>query len=350
MKRSRPLLLLGCIALATACGGEERTEPTLPPPAETRWEEARVPSDLALLEAAAHVVPAPDGEARVGAPFTARVLAVHVRPGDHVAIGTPLLDVSMPDVLDAAARWSTSTARRSLRSARRTELESLRTEGLVESARVFDQDTQLADLDAERAQALAVLHAASVRESEAATVLRAGRTTLRSPIAGIVRSVAASVGEVRDPSGAPLVEIVSDVAARVEARFVQPPPEGARFTFRGIDGTEVALGSIAASVLDPVDGTRVAWLDPEGDARLPAGLAGRVRVEVPADDALEVPTSALVVTGGGVEVELASDDAGPARVPVVVLTSSATRAIVRGLPAGARVAVTPLRSASGEGE
>lgn len=343
------VVLVACgLAVLAACGGEERSEPVLPPPAETRWEEARTPADLALLEAPAHVVPAPDGEARVGAPFSARVLAVHVRPGDHVEANAPLVDVTMPEVLDAAARWSTSAARRSLRSARRTELESLRGEGLVETGRVFEQETQLADLDAERAQALAVLHAASVREGEASTVLRSGRITLRSPIAGIVRAVDATVGEVRDPAGAPLATIVNDVAARVEARFVQAPPEGARFVFHGLDGTELALGGIASSVIDPVDGTRVAWLDPEGDARVPAGLAGRVRVSIPDTDAVEVPTSALIVSGSGVEVERADDGGTTSRVPVTVLTSSPTRAIVRGVAVGARIAVDPVRPASGE--
>lgn len=343
--RHLPLVLL--FVLAPACGGEERSEPVLPPPAETRWEEARPPADLALLEAPAHVVPAPDGEARVGAPFSARVLLVHVRPGDSVAVGAPLVDVTMPEVLDAAARWSTSGARRSLRTARRTELESLRGEGLVETGRVFEQETQLADLDAERAQALAVLRAASVREGEAASVLRSGRITLRSPISGIVRAVDATVGEVRDATGASLVTVVSDVSARVEARFVQGPPEGAHFVFHGLDGTELPLGPIASSVIDPVDGTRVAWLDPEGDRRVPAGLAGRVRVSLTQSDAVEVPTSALIVAGSGVEVERADESGATSRASVEVLTSSPTRAIVRGVPAGTRIAVDPVRPASG---
>ncbi len=343
------LVIAAALVVALAgCSAEERSEPTLPPPAETRWEEARTPTDLALLEAPAHVVPAPDGEARVGAPFSARVLAVHVRPGDPVALGAPLLDVSMPAVLDAAARWSTSTTRRSLRSARRTELESLRSEGLVETGRVFEQETQLADLDAERAQALAVLHAASLRETEAGAVLRTGRVTLRSPIAGIVRSVEASVGEVRDPTGAPLVTVVADVAARIEARFVESPPPDGHFAFHGLDGSVVTLGPIAASVIDPIDGTRVAWLDPAEDgARLPAGLAGRVRVVIAQTDAVEVPTSALIVAGTGVEIERADEGGATSRVPVQVLSSSPTRAIVRGLPVGTRVAVDPVRPASG---
>ena len=335
--------------LASGCGAETRSEPELPPPAETRWEPASAPSDLAMLEAPARVVPAPDGQARIGAPFSARVLEIHVRPGDRVEVGAPLLDVSMPTVLDAAARWSSSGARRSLRSTRRTELESLRGEGLVESGRVFDQDTQLADLDAERAQALAVLHAASVRESEAGTVLRTGRVVLRSPIAGIVRSVDAALGEMREPAGPALVQVVADVAARVEARFAQAPPAGARFRFRALDGTDVVLGEILTSVLDPVDGTRVAWLEAaDSTSRLAPGLSGRVVAMLGETDAVEVPTSALIVSAAGTEVERASEDGQTTRVPVQVLGATATRAIVRGVALGDRIAVEPVRPASGE--
>lgn len=341
----------GALALALAgCATETRVEPELPPPAETRWEEAGPPSDLALLEAPARVARAPDGEARVGAPFSARVLAVHVRPGDRVEVGTPLVDVSMPAVLDAAARWATSRQRRSLRTARRTELASLRSEGLVGAAPVFEQEAELANLDLERAQALAVLRAASVREGEAAGVLRTGRVVLRSPIAGLVRSVDATLGEMREPSGSSLVDVVSDVAARVEARFSQAPPEGARFTFHAQDGEAIELGPIIESLLDPEDGTRVAWLDPTGDERLPSGLSGRVRVVLGPTDAVEIATSALIVTSAGTAVERAREGAPAERVDVDVLSATATRAIVRGISLGDRIAVEPVRPASGGDE
>ncbi len=337
---------LAALVLLGACAGETRESPELAAPSETRWEEARTPSDLALLEAPARVVPGPLGQARVGAPFSARVLAVHVRAGDRVEIGTPLVDVSMPAVLDAAARWASSGPRRSLRSARRTELASLRSEGLVPTGSVYEQEAQLVDLDAERAQALAVLHAASVRESEAAGVLRTGRVVLTSPIAGLVRSVEATLGETRDPSGPAFVEVASDVAARVEVRFSQAPPEGARFTFHAQGGEEVELGAIVASLLDPSNGTRVAWLDPVGDARLPAGLAGHVRVVLANDAAVEIPTSALIVTATGAEVERAREGASAERVHVDVVAATPTRAIVRGVSLGDRIAVDPVRPAA----
>jgi hypothetical protein len=112
----------------------------------------------------------------------------------------------------------------------------------------------------------------------------------------------------------------------------------------------VVLGDVLSSVLDPVDGTRVAWLEATDPIRrLTPGLSGRVLVVLGETDAVEVSTSALIVSASGTMVERASEDGQTTRVPVQVLGATTTRAIVRGIALGDRIAVDPIRPASGEG-
>ncbi len=312
---------------------------------EPRWSVVSAPSDLALLEAPARVVPAPGSEAHVAPSHAARVLRVHVRAGDRVEAGAPIADV-VCRVLEAAARWASVAPRRSLRAQRRTELEALQQEGLVDRARVLEQDTELASLDAEQAQALATLRAASLSTADGARVLRQGQVTLAAPIAGTVREVSAKIGEVREPQGEPLATVVALAPARVEARLAQPLPDGAALAFVGLDGSQTALDARALTdTIDPHDGLRVVWLAAaEGAAPLVGGLHGRVRATVAGAGVVEVDAQALALEGGRVFVEKRSREGAPERVEVAVLTSSATRAIVRGpLAQGDRVSLDPAR-------
>jgi multidrug efflux pump subunit AcrA (membrane-fusion protein) len=319
--------------------------------AAPRSVTATRPSDLALLEAPARVVAAPGSEARVAASHQARVLRVHVRAGDRVEAGAPIVDVVVPEVLDAAARLCSVVSVRSLRARRRSELAALEGEGLVDRARVFEQETELASLDATRASALATLRAASLTAAEAQTVLRRGVITLRAPIGGLVRELSAVEGEVRAAGAQPLAVIVAPVPARVEARFAQSVPRGGTLTFVGIDGSRTALvAEPVAESLDPRDGTRLVWLSPVTETLLPAGLHGRVVVTLATPDVVELDAHTLVITSEGTFVERLDAEGSPTRVAVEVLTASATRAIVRGpLASGDRISLEPTREvAAGE--
>jgi len=349
-------LLLAQLLLAPsllACGGnapEEAAE--VAAAAAPRAAAARTPSDLSLLEAPAHVVPSPGSEARVAASHEARVLRVHVRAGDHVEAGAPIVDVVMPAVLEAAARLASVAPARSLRALRRTELSALQDEGLVDRSRVFEQETELASLDAERASALATLRAASLTSAEGLRALRQGAITLRAPIAGLVREATAVLGEVRAPGDAPFAVIVAPVSARVEARFAQAIPRGASLEFVGIDGTHTPLSSDpVAESIDPEDGTRILWLSPAAETQLPGELHGRVVVTLSSPDVVEIDSHALVIEADGTFVDRVGADGAVERVTVEVLTASATRAIVRGpLVAGDRVSIEPAREVAAEEE
>ena len=327
------LVLVACVEAVTPTERpiEERAMST-----PTRWSAARRPSDAALLEAPAEVTTAAGGEASVSAPYTARVVAIRVRPGDTVHAGDPLIDVSVPEVLAAAATLSGARSRLAMRERRRTELEALRGEGLVESSRVFEQEAGVADLSAEAARALAVLRGAGLSSSEARAVLARGSFALRAPSDGVVRAVSARLGEVREPASGALVELSGLVPARVEAHFARPLPGEISLEFVPWVGEPLALSPTpVAALVDATTGSRVVWLAPLDEVALPPGLRGRVRVHVMREGALEVSARAVRVERGVAYVLRRVGD-GHERVEVSVLASSAQSAIVESLPSVAR--------------
>lgn len=349
--RALPLALvstaLGCSGghgAPTSTTREEAAAPT------QRVTVARAPHDLSLLEAPARIVAAPGSEARVAASHDARVVLVHVRAGDHVEAGAPVVDVVIPEVLAAAARLASLGPAQALRTARRTELAALQGEGLVDRGGVFEQEAELASLDVERRLALSTLRAASLTTAEAAQALRRGAITLRAPIAGTVREVNAVVGEVRAVGSAPFAVIAGSFAPRIEARFAQGLPRGAHFVFMGLDGSTLELlDAPSGMALDAHDGTTLVWLEPAGAIEVTAPIMGRVLVVPAGVDAVEIDAHALVLDGSETFLERLDERDAATRVPIDVLTASGTRAIVRArtgaaLAEGDRISLEPARA------
>lgn len=320
------------MCLLAGCG--EPSAPLVAEPEEgstgaARWEAPRHPADAAMLEHPARVVAEAAASGELGAPFRARVLRVHVQPGAEVAAGDPVLDVVMAEVLDAAAVVHGLRARITAHRARVEELERLRAEQLVDAARVFEQRAALAELEAERARALAVLRSASLDAHDAARVLREGAIALRAPSAGIVRSLDAPLGVTREPGGPPFARVVGSGAARVEVRSSEALPRAGALSFEGADGSSLALrAEPIAEVVDPADGMHVTWLAPSEPTQLADGLRGRVRVTIDGADHWEVPASALTIEEAGAQLTVRRDGT-ILRVGAEVLATSGASAMVR---------------------
>ncbi len=346
-----------CIAFAFACGPTEADETPAevveaPSTGAAQWQPVRRPSDAAILEQPAHVVADASSLGEIAAPVRARVARVHVRVGESVDAGDPVLDVVMPEVLEAAAKARGAAARIASHRARADELDGLRAEGIVQAGSAFEQRAAVAELEAERASALAVLRAASIDPREAAALLRDGVVTLRAPTSGVVRSLDATLGETREPGGEPFARIVGAGAARIEVRSGEPLPVGAEAAFEAPSGAITPLaGTPIASVVD-ADGATVTWFAPREDAPLAPGLRGRVRLTLAGEDLFELPAAAVVVAGGadGAAVHRRSDD-GVEVVSVRVVASSGATAIVRGpLREGDLVAAAPEALEAAEAE
>jgi len=321
--------------LALVLGGcgpapADEAAPAERPSAAARWVEAVTPGDRSILEAPAEAVAAPGASALVAPPFAARVVRILVAPGDSVSAGDPLVEVVMPEVLDAAAIWIGSGRRRALREQRRDELEALRSEGLVESGRVFEQEASVVDVEGDRARALAVLRAAGVPTGRAASMLARGTNTLLAPIGGVVAEVGVRLGEVREPSGPPLIELLGTAPVRIEARLARELPGGAELSFVPIAGEPIALRDAPdAVVIDPTDGTRRMWISPREEQSLPDGLRGSLRVRLTRPGVVQVPARAVAQDPAGAFV-IRRTEGGSERVRVQVLAAGGGSAIVEG--------------------
>jgi hypothetical protein len=256
-----------------------------------------------------------------------------------VEAGTPVVDVSAPTLVEAAARHAAARRRLEVHKARRRELGELRAQGLANATQVFELDSTIAELEAERTHAEAILHAAGVPTRRFEAVARSGRITLSAPVPGVVTEVDARVGEIRDAGGPPFVRITGTAEAIVEVHTMEPWPTSQRLVFVTSDGREIDLDPIpVASVVVPEDGSRRSWYGPSGEPiSLPEGLRGIARAAAPAD-AWEVPVHALRD-----DTVLRRRGESTGRVPVDVITASGATAWVRprqsdGLREGDRVA------------
>jgi biotin carboxyl carrier protein len=275
----------------------------------------------------------------VSPPLRATVTRVRVRPGDAVDAGTPLLDVLMPDVLEAAGRLEGARARLTAWTERHQQLEGLKREGLARTLDVSEAAARVAEAKAELQAARATLLAAGLREADAAPVLAgAGTVPLRAPITGVVAEVTATLGEAHEPTSGPLLRLLGAGAVRVEARLPRPP-EGTGWRFLSAAGTTPLRLVSAASIADARDGTFLAWFEPTEDVGLTPGTQGRVtrdserapRALVPAIAVRRRDGAAFVVTRRG-------------EVPIDVARCDAESCTVAGaLQPGDEVRAEPLR-------
>ncbi|MBL8922384.1 MAG: efflux RND transporter periplasmic adaptor subunit [Myxococcaceae bacterium] len=330
------------VALLQGC--EQRpvvTAPSAAPAATsatTRWVESRSAEDTALLEAPARVLPSPEGVASIAPPLQARIVRVRVRPGQRVAAQEPIIDVLMPEVLHAAGDLAGEQLKVEAFTRRKSQLEALKSEGLVRLAELAEVEAQLATARADAQAARATLRASGVSDRQAeALVTGDGVLSLRTPTAGLVTIVDVVPGEVRDPAGKPLVQIVGAGEGRLEARLPSTPAPGARFSFlTGPLVLPIELVSVSPR-FEPTDGARLAWFSAPADGgTLPIGATGRVRAS--ADAAWRViPSRALLEQDGLVHVRQRTGE-GWTLVVVTVIARSGAEAVVVGLPEHAVVA------------
>lgn len=340
----RPLIILALLVVILVFFSCDRPAPP-PPPADsapsaaTAWIEARIPTGMALLTAPARVLVDPASRADVSVPLAARIESVRVREGAVVAVGDPLVDVVMPELVRAAGTWVAAGVRLDAATDRTKRLERLREENLVRSSDLADALADAAQARADRIESESVLRSAGYSGAAAQRLSRGdGKVSLVSPIAGTVVEIAAIPGSRVEPTAGPLVRIVSAGRPRIEARLPFAPPKDVGFRFSA-RGTSVRVSLAGESpTADSHDGTVLAWFEPaEGEgsndvASIAPGTPGVLHVE-PGADVVAVPARAVVIRDGQSFVLTRSgeaNDATPRRVPVTVLASSGAEALVRG--------------------
>ena len=332
---------LGCgKADAPALPAAEPAGPTI------QWAVARAATPSQFGSVAAVVRASGDTQVAVTLACRAQVVHVLVQVGDRVVAGQPLAELRFAELGVPAARLRSLEGRIAAHSRWVSELRSLKGDGLVRGAELFEAEAQLAELRASRMETEAQIRAAGLELGNLAA-LEAGQTLVwRAPTAGLVRSVDVQTGATLEPGHA-LVQLVSAGLARIEVRSLAPLPRGATLQFTATHGLVVPLASApTATSVDPSDGALLAWYLPQGQADLAGGTRGLVRVVALAGEVVEVPARAVFLaddpTAGAAAAPRAhvwtADGAGQRQTPVEVVHMTATTAWLRGLAVGQKVA------------
>ncbi|WP_439576593.1 efflux RND transporter periplasmic adaptor subunit [Elioraea sp.] len=244
------------------------SQPGTPPRAEPPSAPPRNPFPTAVA-GLGEVEPVSETIA-IGTDLAGLIAAVHVRPGERVAAGAPLLSlddrrlravVAEAEAALIAARASRDEAEASLVSAeaerRRARLDAERyrtlSRGEVAASR---QRVESADADARKAEATVALARARIAAAEAAAqqadaaLTRArvdlDKTVLRAPIAGTVLRLNARPGEYAQPGAAESLIVFGDVSVlhvRVQVDETDAPrlrASGSAVAFLRGDGTQSA--------------------------------------------------------------------------------------------------------------
>jgi multidrug efflux pump subunit AcrA (membrane-fusion protein) len=307
----------------------------------TAWIEVQRPSDASLLELPARIVAAADTRARLDAPLRGSVVSVFVQVGDRVEKGAELVELRMPEAIEAAAILAGTRAQIGAHQARRDRLEKLKEQGLVGAGDVFDVESGIGKLSAERRLALARLAAAGIDASERGKLLERGTVILEAPIAGVVAKLDAIPGDVVEP-GESLAQILGQGSARIEVAFTGALPSDVTLEFVGLAGQRFALQPTpVATAVEPGLGRTLAWYEPAEAQPLAHGVRGRVIISGTDSELLEVPRRALRLHEGRAWVGRRPADGGAAEpVEVEVLRSVGSSALIRSvkLQVGDRVA------------
>lgn len=337
------VMLSSLLALGCAAEAPRPAEPT-PPPAPaarpsstTRWVKVRGATELGLLDAPARVLASPQGAAALSPPLQARVMRVRTRHGQRVAAGEPLLDVLMPEAVQAAGALSAANLKVAAWARRDAQLKALEADGLAKNSERAEVEALLVSARADAQAARATLRAAGIGDAQAEALLQSdGAVTLRSPIAGVVTDVDARLGEVREPSGKPLVEVAGESDGLVEARMLTEIVSGVPAEFIAPDGIVTPLELVSLSPrVETRDGARLAWFK-ASSGTLISGTAGRVRLH-PLESWRAVPAQAVAGDGASARVFVRDGEKAVATT-VRLVERSGAEAIVEGVPLEAEVA------------
>jgi cobalt-zinc-cadmium efflux system membrane fusion protein len=308
-------------AAAAACSAAEGETVAFSPPTSIQRPDGSVRlakesrpyviTEKVALAEASPVVLAPariafrDGAvSQINLPITGRVTAVHVKTGDRVKPGDPLVEVSSPDAAAARAELAAATAEHDAAVHEATRQDAMAKSGVgVDSERVAVQ-SRLRQTEAELARA----------QTTAGMLGGGGGSTVvvRAPIDGIVIARRATVGAVAQPGGEPLIEIgdpaslwvIADVFERELAEVHDGAAVDVLLSIRTapVTGRVVSVGSALTGALRtaPVyiafDSGPGAGAAPGADVR--AGMFARAAIKAPPGHAIILPSEAVLIEDG----------------------------------------------------
>jgi RND family efflux transporter MFP subunit len=375
MKRTRYLVAVAAVVglilllvVVTRPTIEAEAKPEKAAPLSVRTATATMDTFGAPFEVGGSV------RARETATISSRIIAeirqIHVRPGDHVLAGQPLVSLDARDLNAGRARAVASIAAAEqsaqLAAAERQAAEAALALATVTHRRISELRQKNSATPGEMDEADATLRAAQarVKSAEAGAAAAAANievaraaaqsasvseswATLVAPFDGIVTQKLVDAGNMASP-GMALLAVEDEHAFRLEVRV----DEGrAALVNVGqavdvlLDGTAAPVAGHVVELSRMVDSSAHAFLakiELPATAGLRSGMFGRARFAGPASRVLVIPEAAVTRRGQLASVFVV-DRSGTARLRLVTLgESNGGRVEVRaGLDAGETIVVAP---------
>lgn len=282
----------------------------------------------------------PQAVTAIGSPLAARVVSVGVRPGQAVKAGQALLTLQSAEM--AATRSAFEQAQAKAAAAedllrRQTEMVA---RGVGLEVDRFQAETATREARAELARAQRALSYVDQGEGD--------RFTLRTPAAGIVLALRATVGTMVAASGEALVEIGDPSRLWIVADVPEDEIGDVQVGMRAEVRVPAADASFAASVdgigriVDSDQRRLPVYLVPQGGMpALTPGMQAEVRLRQIRQSALTLPVAAVLIKDGSRRIVMVQREDGQfeARTVRTGIAREGRVTILEGLKTGDKVVV-----------
>jgi cobalt-zinc-cadmium efflux system membrane fusion protein len=312
---SRGYLPLGMLVCLSACSGKAESQTTFSPPPSAATQDKTVQisehsrpyiaTSPVALESAAGVVRAPakvafrDGAvSQINLPVPGRVTQVHVKTGDRVKAGDPLMTLLSPEAAATRASLSAALAEHDAAKKELERQDQMAKQGVgIESERVA-AEARLRQIEAELARA----------QTTSGMLGGGGGSTivLRAPIDGTVISRRATVGTVAEPGGDPLIEIGNPnslwVVAEVFERDLTQVHEGADVDVELSTDDKPVHGRVATVGTALTGSLRTApvyvALDEGMMDKIRSGMFARATIKAAVGQSIVLPAESVLIKDG----------------------------------------------------
>ena len=334
-------LLAGCRSSGQDSAKPAKDQPAEPPVRYVKVVQQSLPETLDL---AAKVQPDPTKVVRIFPPASGRVVAISVKPGDHVGRGQAVAVLNSSDVASARSDY----AKASIEAGRATnamERQKLLFDRGAAAEKDYIDARALADSSrAELARAKQRLELLNVSPSA-----NSDNVPLIAPANGVVLDVSAAAGEFSKSleSANPLITIadlnVVWIVGDVYEKDVAKVQRGRQVTITLQAYPDKAWSGHIDSIsgaLDPATRTlKVRVALPNPGQQLKPEMFGTIHVRAGMHQALVVPVAAIIREGNATTVFLNHAGKPEQRMVTVGQTVDGNVEIVNGLRAGDEVAV-----------
>ena len=339
---ARTLSSLLCVVCVYACGGKHADEEIKPPDVPTITAETASVTRKTLVEeltVRGTVATVPNEDVKVSALVAGRVNAVTVAEGDAVKQGQVIAELDRQPLEDQRrqAAAAVEQAKAQVENARLNlqRNQQLFERGIAAGKEVEDARAQMAAGQSGLEQANAALSTAT-RNVE--------RAAVRSPIAGQVVKRMVSVGEQVDGTASqPIAEIANldrvELAANVPAEYLPRVRVGQPTTLTTDAFRDRTFTGSVLAIAPAVDATTNAGLVrvriANAQRALKVGMFAEARVQLEVhQNALVVPPSAVVKSGGAAAVYVVTGDLAQRTEVKIGLEKPDATEIVSGLSEG----------------